>query len=61
MTLTAWRNTLRAYQEDAIERLGYLESQRTRAEIRHQYLQCVFDAQTALLALEQAVGRELRR
>jgi cobalt-zinc-cadmium efflux system outer membrane protein len=52
---------LRAYQEGAIELLGYLEAQRTRAEIRHQYLQSVFDARTALLVLEQAVGRELSR
>jgi cobalt-zinc-cadmium efflux system outer membrane protein len=51
----------RAYQEGAIELLGYLEAQRTRAEIHRQYLQSVFDARTALLVLEQAVGRELSR
>jgi cobalt-zinc-cadmium efflux system outer membrane protein len=52
---------LRAYQEGAIELLGYLEAQRTRAEIRHQYLQSVLDARTGLLVLEQAVARELSR
>lgn len=52
---------LRAYQEGAIELLGYLDAQRTRAEIRHQYLQSVFDARISLLRLEQAVGQELAR
>jgi cobalt-zinc-cadmium efflux system outer membrane protein len=52
---------LRAYQEGAVELLGYLEAQRTRADIHYQYLQAVLDARTALLVLEQATGRELTR
>ncbi len=52
---------LRAYQEGAIELIGYLEAQRTRADIRHQYLQAVLDARIALLVLEQSIGQELSR
>jgi cobalt-zinc-cadmium efflux system outer membrane protein len=52
---------LRAYQEGAIELLGYLEAQRTRTEIRQQYFQSVFDARIGLLILERAVGPELTR
>lgn len=52
---------LRAYEEGAIELLAYLDAQRTRADIRHQYLQTVFDAWVALITLEYAVGRELGR
>lgn len=52
---------LRAYQEGAVELIGYLDAQRTRAEVRQQYLQSVFDARASLLLLEQAVGRELGR
>jgi cobalt-zinc-cadmium efflux system outer membrane protein len=52
---------LRAYEEGAIELIGYLEAQRTHADIRLQYLQTVLDAHVALLALEHAVGRELGR
>jgi cobalt-zinc-cadmium efflux system outer membrane protein len=52
---------LRAYEEGAIELLGYLEAQRTHADLRLQYLQTLLDARIALLALEHAVGRELGR
>jgi outer membrane protein, heavy metal efflux system len=52
---------LRAYQEGAVELIGYLEAQRTRADIRYQYLQAVLDARIALLVLEQATGQELTR
>ena len=52
---------LRAYREGAVELIGYLEAQRTRAEIRYQYLQSVLDALIALLVLEQASGQELSR
>jgi cobalt-zinc-cadmium efflux system outer membrane protein len=52
---------LRTYQEGAIEIVGYLEAQRTRAQIRQQYVQAVFDAQIALLLLEQVSGQELGR
>jgi outer membrane protein, heavy metal efflux system len=50
---------LRAYQEGAVELIGYLDAQRTRADIRNQYLQAVLDARIALLVLEQATGLEL--
>lgn len=52
---------LRAYEEGAIELLGYLEAQRTRSDIRLQYLQTLLDARIALVGLEHAVGRELGR
>jgi len=52
---------LRAYQEGAVDLIGYLEAQRTRAEIRQQYLQSLLDARAALLVLEQATGAELAR
>ena len=52
---------LRAYQEGAIELVTYLEAQRTRVDIRQQYLNAVFDARIALLLLEQAIGQELGR
>jgi cobalt-zinc-cadmium efflux system outer membrane protein len=50
-----------AYQEGAIELLAYLEAQRTHAEIQHQYLRALFDAQVSVLQLEHAVGEELPR
>ena len=52
---------LRAYQEGVIELVAYLEAQRTRADIRQQYLHALFDARVALLLLEQAIGQELGR
>jgi cobalt-zinc-cadmium efflux system outer membrane protein len=52
---------LRAYQEGAIELIALLEAQRTRTDVRHQYLLSVLDTQIALLLLEQATGRELGR
>lgn len=52
---------LRAYEEGAIELLGYLEAQRTSTEIRRQYLQSLLDARVGLVTLEHAVGRELHR
>jgi outer membrane protein, heavy metal efflux system len=53
----AWR----AYQEGAIELIALLDAQRTRAQLRQQYRQSVLEARSALLVLEQAVGRELAR
>jgi cobalt-zinc-cadmium efflux system outer membrane protein len=50
-----------AYQEGAIELLAYLDAQRTRAEIQHQYLRALFDARVSVLQLEHAVGGELPR
>jgi len=52
---------LAAYQEGAIGLVEYLEAQRTLADVRHQYARSLFDAQAALLLLEQAVGRDVVR
>jgi outer membrane protein, heavy metal efflux system len=51
---------LAAYQEGASELLALLEAQRTRAEIRQQYYRTLFDYQTSILMLEQAVGKEIK-
>ena len=51
---------LAAYQEGATELLPLLEAQRTRAEIRQQYYRTLFDYQTSILMLEQAVGKEIK-
>jgi len=50
-----------AYQEGAIELLAYLEAQRTRAEVRQQYLKALFDARASMLQLEHAVGADVMR
>ncbi|HLG17944.1 MAG TPA: TolC family protein [Blastocatellia bacterium] len=50
---------LAAYQEGASELLPLLEAQRTRAEIRQQYYRTLFDYRTAVLQLEQAIGKPL--
>jgi outer membrane protein TolC len=52
--------SLAAYQEGATELLSLLEAQRTRADIRQQYYRTLFDYQTNILLLEQAVGREIK-
>ena len=51
---------LAAYQEGATELLALLEAQRTRADIRQQYYRTLFDYQTSILLLEQAVGRQIK-
>lgn len=51
---------LAAYQEGATELLALLEAQRTRAEIRQQYYRTLFDYQTSILMLDQAVGKEIK-
>lgn len=51
---------LAAYQEGATELLPLLEAQRTRADIRQQYYRTLFDYQTSILLLEQAVGKEIK-
>ena len=51
---------LAAYQEGATELLALLEAQRTRADIRQQYYRTLFDYQTSILMLEQAVGKEIK-
>ncbi len=50
---------LAAYQDGAIELLGFLEAERTRADIRQQYVQALFDYRSSLLLLELAVGAEV--
>lgn len=52
--------SLAAYQEGATDLLPLLEAQRTRAEIRQQYYRTLFDYQTSILMLEQAVGKEIK-
>ncbi|MEK6321874.1 MAG: TolC family protein [Acidobacteriota bacterium] len=52
--------SLVAYQEGATELLPLLEAQRTRADIRQQYYRTLFDYQTSILLLEQAVGKEIK-
>jgi outer membrane protein, heavy metal efflux system len=51
---------LAAYQEGATALLPVLEAQRTRAEVRRQYFQTLFDYQVSLIDLELAVGKDLR-
>ncbi len=52
--------SLAAYQEGATELLALLEAQRTRADIRQQYYRTLFDYQTSILLLEQAVGKQIK-
>lgn len=52
--------SLAAYQEGATELLPLLEAQRTRADIRQQYYRTLFDYQTSILLLDQAVGKEIK-
>ena len=52
--------SLAAYQEGATELLSLLEAQRTRADIRQQYYRTLFDYQTSILLLEQAVGKQIK-
>lgn len=52
--------SLAAYQEGATELLPLLEAQRTRTDIRQQYYRTLFDYQTSILLLEQAVGKQIK-
>jgi cobalt-zinc-cadmium efflux system outer membrane protein len=51
---------LAAYQEGATALLPVLEAQRTRAEVRRQYFQTLFDYQVSLADLELATGKDLQ-
>jgi cobalt-zinc-cadmium efflux system outer membrane protein len=51
---------LAAYEEGATPLLSVLEAQRTRAEVRQQYFQTLFDYQLSLSELELAVGRDIQ-
>lgn len=48
------------YREGATDLLPLLEAQRTRTEIRQQYLRALFDYQVSILLLEAAVGGEIK-
>ncbi|MBL8206221.1 MAG: TolC family protein [Blastocatellia bacterium] len=49
-----------AYREGATDLLPLLEAQRTRTDIRQQYLRTLFDYQVSILRLEAAVGGEIK-
>jgi cobalt-zinc-cadmium efflux system outer membrane protein len=49
-----------AYREGATDLLPLLEAQRTRVDIRQQYLRTLFDYQVSILLLEAAVGGEIK-
>lgn len=49
-----------AYREGATDLLPLLEAQRTRTEIRQQYLRTLFDYQVSILLLEAAIGGEIK-
>jgi outer membrane protein TolC len=51
---------LAAYEEGATPLLAVLEAQRTRAEVRQQYFQTLFDYQLSLSELELAVGKDIQ-
>src|SRR5215475_112204 len=51
---------LAAYEEGATPLLSVLEAQRTRAEVRQQYFQTIFDYQLSLSELELAVGKDIQ-
>jgi cobalt-zinc-cadmium efflux system outer membrane protein len=51
---------LAAYEEGATPLLAVLEAQRTRAELRQQYFQTLFDYQLSLSELELAVGKDIQ-
>ncbi|PYS05010.1 MAG: hypothetical protein DMG12_08800 [Acidobacteria bacterium] len=51
---------LAAYEEGATPLLSLLEAQRTRAEVRQQYVRTLFDYQISLSELELAVGKEIQ-
>jgi cobalt-zinc-cadmium efflux system outer membrane protein len=51
---------LAAYEEGGTDLLPFLEAQRTRAEVRQQYFQTLFEYQSSLIDLELAVGREIQ-
>ena len=51
---------LAAYEEGGTDLLPFLEAQRTRAEVRHQYFQTLFEYQSSLIDLELAIGKEIQ-
>ena len=48
------------YREGATDLLPLLEAQRTRTDIRQQYLRTLFDYQVSILLLESAIGGEIK-
>jgi cobalt-zinc-cadmium efflux system outer membrane protein len=49
-----------AYEEGGTELLPVLEAQRTRAEVRQQYLKALFDYRASIVQLELATGRDIQ-
>jgi cobalt-zinc-cadmium efflux system outer membrane protein len=47
-----------AYKEGAIDLLALLDAERTRADVRQQYAQALFDHQVSLVLLEAASGAD---
>lgn len=52
--------TLAAYREGVTPLIALLDAQRTRAEVRSNYLKALFDYQNSLFTLEQATGTEIK-
>ena len=52
--------TLAAYREGVTPLLSLLDAQRTRAEVRGNYQQALFNYQNSLFTLEQATGTEIK-
>lgn len=52
--------SLAAYEEGGTELLSVLEAQRTRTEVRQHYYKILFDYHSSVVALELAVGKEIR-
>lgn len=52
--------TLAAYREGVTPLIALLDAQRTRAEVRGNYLKALFDYQNSLFTLEQATGTEIK-
>jgi len=51
--------TLIAYKEGATDLLPLLEAERTKAEIRYQYVRSLYEYQVSILRLEAAIAGEL--
>ena len=52
--------TLAAYREGAAPLINLIDAQRTRAEVRGNYLKAIFDYRNSLFTLEQVTGTEIK-
>jgi outer membrane protein, heavy metal efflux system len=52
--------TLAAYREGATQLIALIDAQRTRAEVRGNYLKALFDYRNSLFTLEQVTGTEIK-